>query len=74
MRNGLFWGVGSSYTYGVSIGKQKGDNILMDELKEREAQELSKEEIDVYKADCGEIQNHCKKDCFGGGSFLNPDY
>ncbi len=46
----------------------------MDELKEREAQELSKEEIDVYRADCGEIQNHCKKDCFGGGSFLNPDY
>lgn len=33
----------------------------MDELKEREAQELSKEEIDVYKADCGEIQNHCKR-------------
>ena len=46
----------------------------MDELKEREAQKLSKEKIDVYKADWGEIQKHCKKDCFGGGSFLNPDY
>ena len=39
----------------------------MDELKKRESQELSKEEINVYATDCGEIQNHCKKDCFGGG-------
>ena len=44
----------------------------MNELKEKEAQELSKEEINVYAAGCGEIQNHCKNDCFGGGSFLNP--
>lgn len=46
----------------------------MNELKEKEAQELSKEEINVYAAGCGEIQNHCKNDCFGDGSFLNPDY
>ena len=39
----------------------------MNELKEKEAQELSKEEINVYAAGCGEIQNHCKNDCFGGG-------
>ena len=45
----------------------------MNELKEKEVQELSKEEINVYAAGCGEIQNHCKNDCFGGGSFLNPD-
>ena len=30
----------------------------MDELKKRESQELSKEEINVYATDCGEIQNH----------------
>ena len=46
----------------------------MHELKEWEIQELSKGEVDVYAADCGEIQNHCKNDCLGGGSFLNPDY
>lgn len=47
----------------------------LEKLKqEYEAQELSKEEINVYAAGCGEIQNHCKNDCFGGGSFLNPDY
>lgn len=28
----------------------------MDELKKRESQELSKEEINVYATDCGEIQ------------------
>ena len=46
----------------------------MNELDGKEAQELSKEEINVYATDCGEIQNHCNNDCFGGGSFLNPDY
>lgn len=29
-------------------------------IKKRESQELSKEEINVYATDCGEIQNHCK--------------
>ena len=46
----------------------------MDELKKRESQELSKEEINVYATDCGEIQNHCKKDFCFGGAVLNPDY
>ena len=36
----------------------------MNELDGKEAQELSKEEINVYATDCGEIQNHCKNDCF----------
>lgn len=46
----------------------------MNEVKVKELQELLKEEVDVYATDCGEIQNHCKNDCLGGGSFLNPDY
>ena len=46
----------------------------MNELKEKEVQELSKEEIMFMQEARGEIQNHCKNDCFGGGSFLNPDY
>lgn len=66
----MFWGTCFDYTYGVK-GKEFS---IMEEVKEKERKELTKEEIDVYAEDCGEIQNHCKHDCFGGGSFLNPDY
>ena len=64
-----------AYVRFASVYREFKDvSTFMDELKKRESQELSKEEINVYATDCGEIQNHCKKDCFGGGSFLNPDY
>lgn len=37
-------------------------------------EELSKEEVNVYAADCGEVQYHCNHDCFGGGALLSTDY
>ena len=70
MRNRLFLGISFNYSSGVNSERRQE---TMNELKEKEVQELSKEEINVYAAGCGEIQNHCKNDCFGGGSFLNPD-
>ena len=57
MRNRLFLGISFNYSSGVNSERRQE---TMNELKEKEVQELSKEEINVYAAGCGEIQNHCK--------------
>lgn len=39
-----------------------------------EQEDLTLEEVNVYEAECGEVQFPCLNDCIGGGAWLSIEH